>query len=204
MRKVALIGTAIVFGLTGTAWAGAKDKSSNTLIDRNGVGVIDNTTAKTKVKAKGCKLQIQAQTVNMADGEIAICIAEADVDSIADGANQVILTGEAKAGKLKIKADLSEVDIGGLGCGSVEALSYNGQVKCYEDDATFRNDANIPGSWRDNCSGLESAAPGATMLKVNNTVPVVVGLCQFLTIGTRMTPPASAEWALTGQRTAIE
>ncbi len=212
MRKIALIGTALALGLTSTAWAGAKDKTSNTLIDRNlpGGSVINNTTAKTKVKAKGCTTQLQAQTVNLADGEIVICILEADVITGGTllGGNSLIVTGEAKKGKLKLKADLGEVGILGSGCGDTEALSYNGQVKCYRDDPIFRSDAVAPGSWRQNCADagmpLTSPAPGTTQLKGNPGVPVVVGLCQGNAEGERIIPPATTEWALTGQRTAVE
>jgi len=203
MRKAILLGTAIAFGLTGTAWAGAKDKTSNTLVYRNAVGIINNVTVKTKIKSKGCKTQIQAKTVNMADGEIAICILEADV--IGFGGNSLIVAGEAKAGKLKIKADLTEVGVLGNACGSIETISYNGQVKCYLDDLTYRLDSAGPGTWRDACpsGSLESGAPGTTMLKANPTVPVVIGICQSFTFGDRIGVPSTAEWALTGQRSAV-
>lgn len=209
MRKVALIGTALVFGLTSTAWAGAKDKSSQTFVDIDAEGVINNTTAKTKTKSKGCTLQAQMQTVNMADGDIAICIAAADVLGI--GGNMLIMTGEAKAGKLKIKADISEVTVAGQGCGSIDAVSYNGSLDCYLDDATFRGDANIPGSWRAACANIGGTlaspeAGGASKLKENDTVPVVVGLCQSFVVGARFDPldlPAN-RFAVQGQRTAAE
>ncbi len=208
MRKIALFTTAFTFALVATAWAGAKDKSSNTLVDIDATGTINNTTGKTKTKSKGCTLQIQAKPVALADGAVVICIAEADVDGI--GGNSIVLTGEAKAGQLKIKADMSEVTFGGLGCGGTEAISYNGGMRCYLDDATYRGDAAGPGSWRDACtaegmvpSPLPTDAPGATKLKVNDTQSVVVGLCQGFSDGERIGAPASARWAVQGQRTAI-
>jgi hypothetical protein len=205
MRKVALIGTAIAFAMTATAWAGAKDKTSQTFVDIDAAGVINNTTAKTKTKSKGCKLQAQMKDVTMADGEIAICIAEADVLGI--GGNSLILTGEAKKGKLKIKADISEATILGSGCGSVEAISYNGSMTCYLDDPTYRLNTNVPGSWREACGlagMLAGDGPGATFLKANPTVPVVIGICQGFVEGDRIGPPSSTRFAVQGQRTAVE
>ncbi len=205
MTKVAVTGVALVFALTSTAWAGAKDKSQNTLVDRNATGVIDNTLVKTKIKSKGCKLQIQAKTVNMADGDIAICVLEADVDGI--GGNSLIVAGEAKKGKFQIKADIGEAKIAGQGCGDIEGISYNNQVTCYLDDLTYRLDSGGAGTWRAGCAAagmLAGDGPGATMLKQNPTVPVVVGLCQGFSEGDRIVHPTSTEWAVQGQRTAIE
>ncbi len=206
MRRVISIATALCLAST-VAWAGAKDKSQNTLADIDAAGVISNTLAKTKIKAKGCKNQIQAQTVSMADGDIAICILEADVLGI--GGNSLIITGEAKKGKLKIKADLGEGTIASQGCGDVEAVSYNGLVKCYLDDPLYRSNGTGAGTWRDACTNAgmlpgDSPGPEATYLKVNDTVPVVVGLCQGFSEGDRIDPPSSTRWAVTGQRTAIE
>jgi hypothetical protein len=212
MRKIVLIGTALVFALTSTAWAGAKDKSANTLVDRNATGVLDNTLAKTAVKSKGCKIQVKAKPVNLLDGEIVICILEADLVGGAEPGNSVLITGEAKKGGLKIKADISETTLLGQGCGDVDVVSFNGQIKCYLDDANYRSDAVAPGTWRQACddegSMIGGSAPtastvGTTQLKANPGVPVVLGLCQGTVNGDRIGPPASAEWALTGQRTAI-
>ncbi len=210
MRKILLLGTAFALALTSTAWAGAKDKTSNTLVDRNAAGIIDNTTAKTKIKSKGCKTQIQAQPVALADGDLVICILEADASvpglSVLAG-NSIVVTGEAKKGKLKIKADLSEAELApGVGCGLFETLSWNGQLKCYLDNALYRSDAVGAGTWRDGCTSMgmtAGSAPGTTMNKVNSGVPIVVGLCQGSALGDRILPPVTTEWALTGQRTAV-
>lgn len=208
MRKIALWTTVLTFALVATAWAGAKDKSANTLVDIDGTGLINNTTGKTKTKSKGCKLQIQAKPIALSDGAVVICIAEADVEGI--GGNSVVLAGEAKSGQVKIKADLSEVKFGGIGCGDQEAISYNGNLRCYEDDATYRGDANVPGSWQAACNAAGMVVgpapgdhPGATKLKVNDTQSVVVGLCQGFGEGDRINPPASARWAVQGQRSAV-
>jgi hypothetical protein len=205
MRKVALIGTAIALAMTSAAWAGKKDKTSNTFVDIDAAGVINNTTAKTKAKAKGCKLQAQMKDVNMSDGDIAICIAEADVDGI--GGNSIILAGEAKKGKLKLKADIDEGTVLGQGCGDVEAISYNGSMTCYLDDPIYRSDAVAPGTWRQACADagmLAGDGPGESQLKGNPGVPVVIGLCQGFSEGDRILPPSSARFAVQGQRTAIE
>ncbi len=210
MRKVALIGTALVFGLTSTAWAGAKDKSSNTLVDVDGEGTINNTTAKTKIKSKGCTLQIQA-TVGLPDGEIVICVAEADVLQTAGltslGGNGAVVVGEAKAGKLKIKADLTEVQIAGQACGQLDVIQQNGNVRCFRDDATYRGDANIPGSWRADCADevapLASTTVSESELKANAGVPVIPGICQILG-GGRLEGPASDRIAVQGGRIGLE
>lgn len=204
MRKILLIGTALVFALTSTAWAGAKDKSANTLADRNAAGVIDNALVKTAVKSKGCTVQLQAKPVALADDEIVICILEADVLGI--GGNSLLLAGEAKSGGLKIKADIGETTIAGNGCGDLEAVSYNGQIKCYRDDIIYRSNAVGPGTWRQACADagmLNIATAGTTQLKENAGVPVVLGLCQGFVEGDRIIPPTTDEWALTGQRTAV-
>lgn len=211
MKKIALLAAAGLIATSSVVWAGAKDKTSNTLVDLNGEGVINNLTAKTKIKSGGCKLQIQAQTVNLAEGQMVICIAEADVNdgnTLASlGGNGAILTGEAKAGKLKIKADLSEVLIAGNGCGGLEALQSNGNVRCYLDDPTYRSDTPGPGTWRNACASvppsLQSGAPSESTLKVNSTVPVVVGICQMLG-GGQIPGPSSTLWAVQGGRVAAE
>jgi len=203
MRKIAVICTALIF-TAGSAWAGAKDKSSNTLVDINAAGVINNVTGKTKTKSKGCTLQIQAKPVALADGEMVICIAEADVVGV--GGNSILIAGEAKAGQLKIKAPMGEATFAGLGCGDIEAISYNGNMRCYKDDATYRGDANVPGSWKAACTGngmLAGVAGTETFLKVNDTQPVMIGLCQGLSIGLRIPGPPSVEFMRQGQRTAV-
>ena len=210
MRKVAVICTALLF-TAGSAWAGAKDKSSNTLVDISGVAaVINNTTVKTATKSKDCTLQLQAKPVTLADGDVVICIAEADVVSSLFaplGGNSILIAGEAKSGQLKIKAPMGETTFAGLGCGDLEAISYNGNMRCYTDNAVYRGDANVPGSWRAACggAGMLAGTAGTTMLKVNNTQPIVIGLCQGLVQGARIPAPGapSVEFMRQGQRTAI-
>lgn len=205
MRKIVILGAVFAFGLTSTAFGGAKDKASNTLLDRNAAGVINNVTVKTSVKSKGCTIQVQAKPANLADGEIVICILEADLLSPVPGGNSLIITGEGKKQSLKIKANIGETKIAGQGCGDAEAMSYNGQIKCYLDDPVYRQDAVGPGTWRQACADagmLLQGTVGTTQLKGNPGVPVVVGLCQGLGLGQRIVPPASTEWALTGQRNA--
>jgi hypothetical protein len=204
MKKIAFLAATSLILSSSVAWAGAKDKSQNTLVDINATGVIDNTTAKTKTKSKECSLQIQMKDVNLADAAVVICIAEADVVGI--GGNSIVLTGEVKKGKLKIKADLGEATFAGLGCGgAVEAVSYNGNLRCFEDDATYRSDGGGAGTWSQACADAGMVAsldgPGATKLKVNDTQSVVVGLCQGFNEGDRIDPPGSQEFARQGQRT---
>jgi hypothetical protein len=207
MRRIA-IGTAVLsFALVSMAWAGAKDQSSNSVVDINNQGVIDNTLAKTKIaSAKPCSLQVQMQTLSgVNDGDVVICIADADLHTPVPGGNGLIITGEAKKGKLNFKANLGEVSIAGTACGDTEAISYNGAIRCFVDNPTYRGDANVAGSWRADCAalgGLASSAPGATKLKVNTTQSVVAGLCQTFTLGARLSGPGP-DFARTGQRTPV-
>ena len=211
MRRIAIGTVVLSFALVTTAWAGAKDKSQNTVVDINATGTIDNTTAKSKIQSsKPCSLQAQIQTLvgpGTADGAVVICIADADLHSPIPGGNGIVLATELKKGKLNMKADLSEVDILGQSCGEDEAISYNGGIRCFLDDATYRGDDNVAGSWRADCAalgGLASATPGVTKLKVNSTQSVVVGLCQTFTIGARLAGPGTGtDFARTGQRTPV-
>jgi len=207
MRRIAIGTVVLSFALVSMAWAGAKDQSSNSVVDINGTGVINNTTAKSKVaSAKACALQVQIQTLTgVTDNTPVICIADADLDSPIPGGNGLVITGEVKKGKVNFKANLSEVDIGGTGCGDSEAVSYNGGIRCFVDNPTYRGDANVPGSWRADCAaigGLASGTAGATKLKNNPSQSVVAGLCQTFTLGARLTGPGP-DFARTGQRTPI-
>ena len=216
MRKIALFSTLLTFAFVSSAWAGAKDKSSNTLVDINATGLINNTTVKTKTKSKGCSLQIQVKPISLADGDVVICVAEGDV--LASGlppggaGNSIVLAGEVKAQQLKIKADLGEGKFLGLGCGDTEAISFNGNIRCFTDNITYRSDTTDPGGWRAACvsagmvaSPAPTDAPGATKLKVNSTQSVVVGLCQGFALGDRIDPPGapSVEFARQGARSAV-
>jgi len=207
MRRIAIGTVVFSLALVSMAWAGAKDQSANSVVDINATGVIDNTTAKSKIaSAKPCALQVQIQTLTgVSDGTPVICIADADLHTPIPGGNGLVITGEVKKGKLNFKANLSEVNIAGTGCGDSEAISYNGGIRCFVDNATYRGDANVAGSWRADCAalgGLASGAPGATKLKVNATQSVVAGLCQTFTLGARLAGPGP-DFARTGQRTPI-
>ncbi len=207
MRRIAIGTVVLSFALVSMAWAGAKDQSANSVVDINATGVISNLTAKSKIAAaKPCSLQVQIQTLTgVADNTPVICIADADLHTPIPGGNGLVITGEVKKGKVNFKAKLSEVDIAGQGCGDTEAISYNGGIRCFVDNPTYRGDANVPGSWRADCAaigGLASAAPGATKLKNNPGQSVVAGLCQTFTIGARLAGPGP-DFARTGQRTPI-
>lgn len=207
MRRIAIGTVVLSFALVSMAWAGAKDKSSNSVVDINATGVIDNTLAKSKIaSAKACSLQVQIQTLTgVLDNTPVICIADADLHTPVPGGNGLVITGEVKKGKVNFKADLAEVDVLGQSCGDTEAISYNGGIRCFLDDPTYRGDANVAGSWRADCAaigGLASGAPGATKLKVNTTQSVVAGLCQTFTLGARLAGPGP-DFARTGQRTPV-
>jgi len=206
MRKIAFLAAAGLLASSAVVWAGAKDQSSNTFVDIDAAGVINNTTGKTKTKSKGCTMQVQMKGVTgLADGDIVICIAEADVVGV--GGNSLLFAAEAKAGQIKAKVPMGEAKfLGGVGCGSTEAISYNGNLRCYKDDATYRNDAGGPGTWRAACTaaGMIPGDPsGPTKLKANPTQSIAIGLCQGFAAGVRINPPASVRFAVQGQRTAI-
>lgn len=209
MRRIAIGTVVLSFALVSMAWAGAKDQSSNSVVDINGQGVLNNLTAKTKIaSAKPCALQVQMQTLTgIADNTPIICIADADLDSPIAGGNGLVITGEIKKGKANFKANLSEVDVLGQSCGEDEAISYNGGIRCFVDNPTYRGDANVPGSWRADCAaigGITSGLPGATKLKSapNTGQSVVAGLCQTFTLGARLAGPGP-DFARTGQRTPV-
>ncbi len=205
MRRIAIGTVVLSFALVSMAWAGAKDQSSNSVVDINNQGVINNLTAKSKIaSAKPCALQIQIQTLTgVPDNTPIICIADADLDQPIPGGNGIVITGEIKKGKANFKANLSEVNIAGTACGQSEAISYNGGIRCFVDNPTYRDDVNVPGSWRADCAtigGIASLTPGATKLKTNTGQSVVAGLCQTFTLGARLAGPGP-DFARTGQRT---
>lgn len=206
MRRIAIGTVVLSFALVSMAWAGAKDQSSNSVVDVNATGVINNLTAKSKIaSAKPCALQVQIQTLTgVPDNTPIICIADADLHSPVPGGNGIVITGEVKKGKANFKANLREVSVLGNSCGGQEAISYNGGIRCFVDNPTYRGDLNVPGSWRADCAaigGLASGTPGATKLK-NNDQSVVAGLCQTFTLGARLAGPG-ADFARTGQRTPV-
>ena len=210
MKKIAIV-VSVLFAFSAPVLAGPKDKSSQTLIDIDGAGVIDNNLTKTQIKSKGCTLQIKMKpTTGLNDGDVVICIASADIRSAINGGNSVVITGEAKAGQVKIKADLSEVVLAGNSCGSVVTDQFNGSLDCYLDDQTYRT-TGVAGNWEDACAGGKgpNLNPDAKTLKTaldGNGDPqkVVVGICQGVVDGFRITPPPTQRFAVTGGRVQIQ
>jgi len=94
--------------------------------------VIDNALTQTLSKSSKCKLQVQEKApigADIADGDRFICLAEADINAVGGllvGGQSVVMTGEMFKGKMKLKADLSEIQCGVLEFG--EALSVLAQV----------------------------------------------------------------------------
>jgi hypothetical protein len=200
-----IVGTCVAMMCATPALAGPKDQVKAPLVAPQafaGNATVNNATTDFKFQQKGCKLQIKAKGLTgLADGDVIICIAGTDVIApptiLPPGAgNAIILTGEAKAGGLKIKADLTEAL-----CGTNAAVSFNTEMSCYLDDPLYRTPG---GTWVTGCTNVGSvpiANPSADpdTLKVNDTQNVVVGLCQnFATLGARPDPPASSLIAVMG------
>jgi hypothetical protein len=167
--------------------------------------------SKTKVASKGCTLQVQLKDTTLLNGEVVICLASADIRSTINGGNSMVITGEAKNGQLKIKADLSELVFAGNSCGSVVADQFNGSLECYLDDQTYRT-SGVPGNWQAACvgggSGVNTNADPKTLKTAldgnGNPQKVVVGLCQGAVDGFRINPPPTQRFALTGGRVQIQ
>jgi hypothetical protein len=207
MTKIATA-TGMALLLAAPVFAGPKDKGQFTMIGPQalaGNATVNNTATAISVKSKGCKLQFGFKgLVGTTDGDVIICIADADVIAPAGGinppggGNSVIMTGETKGGNMKIKADLTEI-----GCGTTSAVNYNGNLRCYLDDPAYRPPM---GTWQTACTAVGSVpipGPGLSQLKVNDTQNVVVGLCQnFATVGARINAPASALIAVQGAYSA--
>lgn len=208
MRKIATA-TGVALLLAAPAFAGPKDQGKFSMIGPQalaGNATVDNATTAISVKTKGCTVQFGFKgLVGTSDGDVIICIADADVIAPGGainppgGGNGVVITGETKAGGMKIKADLTEI-----GCGTTGSINFNGNLRCYLDDPAYRSPT---GTWQGACTAtvgsVPIAGPGLNQLKVNDTQNVIVGLCQnFATLGARINPPASALIAVQGAYTA--
>jgi hypothetical protein len=195
MRKIAMA-TAALLAFTGTAFAGPKDKTSETLVNPssiNGSAEWNNTTVSTKVKSGKCKLQIQFKDATGIAGDDIVCLGEADVLSATLGVglfgNSVVIQGTVEAdGKFKAKANL-----GAIGCGILDtALAMNGGTRCYQ--ATVGTGVGEY-DWAAACSGAGMAPIGANVLPGTEDIngDAVVGICQGLVAnaGQRINPPAA-------------
>jgi len=205
MKRVALVIIAMSFTTVSTAWGGAKDKTSNTFVDRNGTGIINNTTVKTKAKNKGCSIQVQMKPIALGDGALVVCLAEASLVGPLGG-NSLVMVGEVKAGQLKLKADSTE-----SGCGLIEALTFNPNIRCFQDDGDYLDDGTAnPLAWDELCTGaggivITNTAPEPKELKANPGQKVIEGVCQFASDDDGRVPaPTTPEFARYGGRTATE
>jgi hypothetical protein len=206
MRRLVIV-CAGVCAFAAPALAGPKDQTKMAMIGRQAVAgnaTVNNATTDFKVATKGCKMQLKAKGLSgLSDGDVIICTGGADVlggPFVSPAGNTIVITGEAKAGQVKIKADLTEI-----GCGSSDVIQFNGSFACYLDDAPYRStDAGV-GSWADACTAatgipLVNAAAAPDTLKANPTQRVVLGVCQAFTGGVRINPPTGAEIAVDGGR----
>ena len=201
------LATAFVCLLAAAAFAGPKDQGKNSMIgpqDIGGNATVNNATTAISIKNKGCTVQGGFKGLNgVADGDVIICIADADVIAppavpAPGSGNSVVIVGEVKKNAMKFKADLSEVL-----CGSTAAINFNTTVRCYLDDPAYRTPG---GTWQAACTSTPGSiavpnnSPDPRQLKVNAGQNVVVGLCQNVTgtLGARIDPPASALIAVQG------
>ncbi len=198
MRKV-VFATAVALAFSTAAWAGPKDKTSQTLVNPDSIAGSadwDNTAISTKEKSGKCKIQIQAKGATNLINEKVICIADGDVlaSSLPGGmgGNSVVLAGSFDdKGKLKIKGNL-----GAIGCGiQANALALNGGTTCYKQDiATY--------DWATACSNAGMFAVSINFLPGTEDVKpgAVVGLCQGINgaFGQRIDPPAGAVLSVQG------
>ena len=207
MKKIAMA-TGVAFLIAAPAFAGPKDQGKMSMIGPQslaGNATVNNSVTAISIKTKGCTVQAGFKgLVGTADGDVIICIADADVIAPGGGimppggGNGVVLTGEVKKGGMKIKADLTEI-----GCGGTAAINFNGNLRCYLDDPAYRPTG---GTWQAACTATAGSVPipgpGTTTLKGDPTHPVVVGLCQnFSTLGARLNAPSSALIAVQGSLT---
>jgi len=204
MKRIAIAIITLSLTFASTAWGGAKDKTSNTFVDVNSTGIINNATVKTKAKVKGCKIQVQMKPIALPDSAKVICLAEASVVGPLGG-NSLVLVGEVKANQLKIKADTSET-----GCGSLEAVTFNPGIRCFQDDGDYLDNGTAnPLAWDERCSGagglvIANPDPDAKELKLNPGQVVVEGVCQFAVDDAGRVPaPSTPEFARYGARTAV-
>jgi hypothetical protein len=193
--RILVITTALTLGLASLALAGPKDKTSETLVDPNGVdgtaNVWSNSTVKAIVKTGGCKLKIQVKGAGSGiEGQEVICLTEADVviDVIfpPPGAGNSLVTQDTVSdGKLKIKANLAAV-----GCGLLNALALNASTTCYQEDPNYDPEVAC------GAAGMGWLAPGD--LGGDFKEDSLRGLCQGASFDDRIDPPASPVLAVRG------
>jgi len=192
MRKgIGLIAAAALAVAAGTGWAG--DKQGNSFVDisslsggSNGFtnGISTNLVFSVGAsKSSSCKLKVQFKGLTgLSDGDLLICLPGADVKAAglpAGGAgNSVVMNVEwtALTGKGIGKADLRNF---ALGCGSTDAISWNGELDCYLPDGAY-NPATQCGS-----------DGGLWLAPTDPTKDNILGICQGAVLGFRITPPSS-------------
>lgn len=217
--RTTIFAVAVILAASPVAWAGG-DKQADAFVDASSLGGgangFTNGTSVGKLKAGGCKWSGQLKSLNMTavpDGAHVICVSGAEVRSgllPAETGNSVIFRGVAKGGQVKMKADLTTMDIGGLHCGTSMATSWGGETKCFlgsgapGGDADY-DDENDSINWVSKCTAAGMIVvkstlwiPGADPAKVN-----VLGLCQGTAPNQRIADPVGAEVARQGQTNPV-
>lgn len=199
MRKgIGMIAAAALTVAAGTGWAGDKESSSfvdNTSLSggSNGFtnGISTNLVFSTgSSKASACKVKVQFKGLTgLSDGDELICIPGADVlgGPLPPGGagNSVVMNvvWTALTGKGLGKADLRNFAIG---CGAVDAVNWNGELNCYLPDGAYN-------------PATQCASDGGIWLApLDPDKDNLLGICQGVVLGFRITPPGSGLVAIHG------
>jgi hypothetical protein len=204
--RAALVAT-VILGLTASGSI-AGDKIGSSFVDNtslsggsNGFTNAISTNAVYSVgasKSAACKLKVQFKGLTgLSDGDLLICLPGADVKATglpAGGAgNSVAMTVKwtALTGKALGKADLRNI-AGGLGCGSVDSISWNGELDCYLPDGGYN-------------AATQCASDGGLWLApADPTKDNLLGICQGVVLGFRLTPPGSGLLAVQGSTNPLK
>jgi hypothetical protein len=142
MKKL-IVATAVFSLLGSPAWAGG-DKVAEAFVDPSsldgGLNGFSNGSSAGKVASKGCQIAVQVKGIStsaLPDGQVAICLLDADIftDALPGGpfGNTLVVQAQAKGGSLKTKSKLEPI-----GCGAGKTVTFNGGAECYLPDDAYR------------------------------------------------------------------
>lgn len=202
-----IVASALVVGLM-TSASLAADKIGSSFVDNTSLsggsngftnGISTNLVFSTGAsKSASCKLKVQFKGVaGLSDGDALICLPAAEVKAAglpASGAgNSVVMEAVYSTLTLKAqgKADLTNI-IGGLGCGSTDAISWSGEMDCYLPDGSYN-------------AATQCGSDGGIWLAPDDpTKDNLIGICQGVALGFRITPPSSGLLAVQGSTNPLK